>query len=261
MRTSKFVESYFDAWNHHDPEGVADHLTEDGIFCDVPENARRTHDELVLSLKSFFANYAHRYEQIGEILRGANTIAFQYRIYATDDSSPDTVYSGAEFMTLNGDAAATITDYYDMPGDDRGQTLSSMASENAQQRKYAKSGLCAEQMNEYKTRLENAMQAEQLFLRSDLTLPRLAKVIGCSVNHLSQVINSGFGMSFFDYLNRYRVQYAMAMLRKPDQQSNVILNIAFAVGFNSNSAFYAAFKKCAGQTPAQYRKSQLDRPH
>ena len=41
MRTSKFVESYFDAWNHHDPEGVADHLTEDGIFCDVPENARR----------------------------------------------------------------------------------------------------------------------------------------------------------------------------------------------------------------------------
>lgn len=261
MRTSKFVESYFDAWNHGDPEGVADHLTEDGIFCDVPENSRRTHDELVRSLKSFFANYAHRYEQIGEILRGEDTIAFQYRFYALDDSSSDDAYSGAEFMTLNGDAAATITDYYDMPGDQRSQTLSSMASENARQRKYAKSGLCAEQMSEYKAMLENLMSAEQLFLRSDLTLPRLAKVIGCSVNHLSQVINSGFGMSFFDYLNRYRVQYAMAMLGKPDQQSNVILNIAFAVGFNSNSAFYAAFKKCAGQTPAQYRKSQLDRPH
>ena len=68
-------------------------------------------------------------------------------------------------------------------------------------------------------------------------------------------------MSFFDYLNKYRVQHAMVMLGKPDQQSNVILNIAFAVGFNSNSAFYAAFKKCVGQTPAQYRKSQLEKPH
>jgi AraC-like DNA-binding protein len=68
-------------------------------------------------------------------------------------------------------------------------------------------------------------------------------------------------MSFFDYLNKYRVQYAMTLLGTTGQQSSVILNIAFAVGFNSNSAFYAAFKKCVGQTPAQYRKTQLDKPH
>lgn len=261
MRTSEFVESYFDAWNHHDAKGVADHLTENGVFCDVPENASRTHDELEASLTQFFARHAHRYELIGEILKGDNTIAFQYRFFSLDDEDSSTAYNGAEFMTLNGDAAATITDYYDMPGDRKHSNLAGMASADAKQRKYAKSGLCMEQMQKYKEKLEEVMQAEQLYMRSDLTLPRLAKIVNCSVNHLSQVINSGFGMSFFDYLNKYRVQHAMVMLSKPNQQSNVILNIAFAVGFNSNSAFYAAFKKCVGQTPAQYRKSQLEKPH
>lgn len=259
MRTVEFVESYFDAWNHHDPKGVAAHLTADGIYRDVPENVLQSHDELIKSLTEFFAYHAHRYELIGEILSTDKTIAFQYRICPLDDSGSAIEYNGAEFMTLNGDAAATITDYYDMPGEQRPTILADVAS--AQDRKYAKSGLCREQMQNYKTKLEDMMSVEQLYLRSDLTLPRLAKAVNCSVNHLSQVINSGFGMSFFDYLNRYRVQHAMIMLGKPDRQNNVILNIAFAVGFNSNSAFYAAFKKCVGQTPAQYRKSQLDRPH
>jgi hypothetical protein len=50
MRATEFVESYFDAWNHRDPKGVADHLAADGIYCDIPENARRSHDELITSL-------------------------------------------------------------------------------------------------------------------------------------------------------------------------------------------------------------------
>ena len=261
MRTVEFVESYFDAWNHRDPKGVADHLAEGGVFCDVPENARRTHDELIESLTEFFALHSHRYELIGEILTGNDTLAFQYRIFPLDGDDTSAVYNGAEFMTLRGDAAQTITDYYETPQQSNQRTVSDQASANTQQRKYAKSGLCDEQMLKYKARLEDIMQAEQLYIRSDLTLPRLAKLVNCSVNHLSQVINAGFGMSFFDYLNKYRVQHAMAMLSQPGEQGNVILNIAFAVGFNSNSAFYAAFKKCVGQTPAQFRKSQLVKHH
>ena len=261
MRTVDFVDSYFDAWNHQDPKGVADHLATNGVYLDVPENAQRSHDELIESLSAFFVNHAHRYELIGEILKGENTIAFQYRIYAYDESNSPAQYNGAEFMTLSGDSAAAITDYYDMPDLERQTNLAGLASADAQQPKYAKSGLCPQQMRDYKIELEEIMHTGQLFLRSDLTLPRLAKAVDCSVNHLSQVINSGFGMSFFDYLNQYRIQYAMTLLGTSGQQNSVILNIAFAVGFNSNSAFYAAFKKCVGQTPAQYRKTQMEKPH
>ena len=112
-------------------------------------------------------------------------------------------------------------------------------------------------MNKHKQRLDQVMQSQKEFLRPDLTMPKLADSVGCSVNNLSQVINSGFGTSFFDYLNHYRVDHARELLADSAHQRKAILNIAFEVGFNSNSAFYAAFKKFVGQTPAQYRRSHL----
>jgi len=186
---------------------------------------------------------------IGEILKSGDTIAFQYRMYPfgnREDLASPTSFRGAEFMTLHGDAAMTITDYYDFPIE-------------PQVHKYSKSGLTSDQLLKYKRSLDQIMQSQQEFLRPDLTLPKLAEAVDCSVNHLSQVINSGFGMSFFDYLNRHRIEHARELLTQVDSQGDAILNIAFTVGFNSNSAFYAAFKKYVGQTPAQYRRSQLNK--
>ena len=263
MQKTEFVESYFAAWNHCDAKGVADHLTTDGIYCDVPQHVQRSQDELVSTLSQFFSSYKHRYELIGEILADKDTIAFQYQVCPLDRGEPSSpgTYRGAEFMTLHGDAAMTITDYYDIPGMAEPSGISRITSGEVRKHKYAKSGLNGEQLLVYKNRLEQFMQAQQAYLQSDLTLPKLAEAVDCSVNHLSQVINSGFGMSFFDYLNQYRVGHARELLAGHGGHNNAILNIAFTVGFNSNSAFYAAFKKCVGQTPAQYRRTQLKNHH
>lgn len=256
MRANEFVQSYFDAWNHSDPVAVADHLSTDGIYWNVPENIHRSHDELIVELRQFFAAERHRYELIGDILEGPSTIAFQYRMCPLDGVA-DEPYQGAEFIALHGDAAVTIYDYYNVPVLLQPIDLPRVeASPRRAAAKYAKSGLSDEQLAGYKKRLDFVMRAEQAYLRSDLTLPRLARLIDCSVNHLSQVINAGFGVSFFDYLNRFRVEHARELLAEADGQSSAVLNIAFTVGFNSNSAFYAAFKKHVGQTPAQYRRAQ-----
>jgi AraC-like DNA-binding protein len=264
MHATRFVESYFDAWNHRDPKGVADHLTADGIYCDIPEKVQRSHDELITSLTDFFSNDRHRYELIGEILSSENTIAFQYQICPLEGTGCGEKISpvnGAEFMALNGDAAMAITDYYDVPGIARPSKLARLTSRQAQKSKYAKSGLNVVQLSDYKYRLENIMLEQQAYLRSDLTLPRLADAVGCSVNHLSQVINAGFEMSFFDYLNKHRIRHAKGLLGNLDDRNGAILNVAFTVGFNSNSAFYAAFKKVVGQTPAQYRRVKRNNSH
>ena len=264
MYATEFVESYFDAWNHRDPKGVADHLTDDGIYCDIPENAQRSHDELITYLTGFFSRIRHRYELIGDILTNNNTVAFQYEIVPSGKGKQgrySNTYRGAEFVTLHHDGAVTIIDYYNAPGTGQRSSLAQMTSHEIQQRKYAKSGLNSEQMLEYKNRLEQIMQSQQVFLKPDLTLPKLASAVNCSVNHLSQVINSGCGMSFFDYLNQHRIEHAKVLLSQLDGQSGAVLNVAFTVGFNSNSAFYAAFKKCVGETPAQYRRSQLKKAH
>lgn len=262
MQVSKFVESYFDAWNHADPKGVADHLARDGVYQDIPANAESTHENLIEYLTRFFASNRHRYELIGDILTNGNTLAFEYRSTLADPvckSGLPASYCGAEFMTLNGEAAIIIKDYYDTGGAEHHTDISNIGGDSPG--KYAKSGLNQTQLLEYKQTLESIMKSDELFLRSDMTLPKLAEAVGCSVNHLSQVINAGFSMSFFDYLNRYRIDYARQLLSALDDSNCAILNIAFTVGFNSNSAFYAAFKKCVGQTPAQYRRAQQRKSH
>ena len=217
MRATDFVASYFNAWNHQDPEAIAHHLAAEGVYCDVPRNVQIRRDELFASFSDFFAKHRHRYELIGEILVGVDAIAFQYRTHVVGGSSGESAESfrGAEFMTLHGDAAMTITDYYDIPGRARNEDAAGLAGHGAKP-KYAKSGLSVVQLSAYKQRLEQIMASQRLYLRSDLTLPKLARVVDCSVNHLSQVINSGFGMSFFEYLNHQRIQHAKVLLSGHD---------------------------------------------
>ena len=117
-------------------------------------------------------------------------------------------------------------------------------------KRYAKSGLSIKQMEYEQVRLTSLMEIGQFYLRPDLTLPELAEALGCSVNHVSQAINAGFGMSFFDYLNQYRVQDNMRLQCLENGASRTVLSVALEVGFNSTSTFYVAFKIVTGQTPA-----------
>ncbi len=254
MRTTKFVESYFDAWNQHDAEGVADHLAPGGIYRDVRQNARRNHGELIDFLTEFFGLYDHRYELVGDVLSSENTVAFQYRMMPAGGSSSDDqeIYRGAEFITLVGASATLIDDYYDVP-DDTAPRILTAGRNSARRRKYAKSGLSEDQLQAYMDELDRVMRVDEAFLDPGLTLPKLAARVGCSVNHLSQVINAGYGVSFFDFLSRYRIRRAMRMLNEAGDRA-AVLKVAYSVGFNSNSAFYSAFKKRVGITPAEFRR-------
>ena len=169
MRKTEFVKSYFDAWNHRDPEGIAAHFSVDGTYRDIPECVQISPDQLVINLEDFFAKFRHRYELIGEVQKSENTIAFQYRMCLFDNHHSKMAlsqsYRGAEFITLNGDAAITITDYYDIPM-------------KTPVNKYAKSGLSRDQLRTYKRRLDEIMQSQNEYLKPDLTLPRLAQSIG-----------------------------------------------------------------------------------
>ena len=116
--------------------------------------------------------------------------------------------------------------------------------------KYQRSALGAEQAASIANKLQQAMEQDQLYLDAALSLPKLARHIGCSANYISQTLNETLGLNFFDYVNRYRVLAAAAQLRNTDLS---VLDIAMNVGFNAKSSFYTAFKKELQQTPSQYR--------
>ena len=54
-----------------------------------------------------------------------------------------------------------------------------------------------------------------------------------------------------DYLSRYRIDKAAALLTNPDLK---IYEVAEQVGFTSQHYFCHAFKKIMGQPPKEYRK-------
>ena len=253
MRAAEFVKSYIDAWNHSDAKGVAEHLAKNGTYFDIPINEQHSREELVANLTDFFDMEHHHYNLIGEVLANDKTIAFQYKMSPLDAEGDE--WLGAEFMTLKGDGVIKIADYYDPTHSVTEPTLATHA--NAP--KYAKSGLDEQQLEKYRHRLKQLMETDKIYLESELTMPKLADLVNCSVNHLSQAVNSGFGMSFFDFLNSYRIEEAKVMLQHNDPQAQAILDVSFAVGFNSNSAFYAAFKKATGKTPAQFRRCFVEK--
>jgi AraC-like DNA-binding protein len=120
--------------------------------------------------------------------------------------------------------------------------------------KYEKSSLSAEMAEAYFRRLVATLEADKLYLDKDLSLSRLAKRLGIPLHHLSQVINERTGSNFYDFINAQRIEEAKRLLLDPKMSNRSIASVAFDAGFNSLSAFNAAFKKFVKSTPSQFRK-------
>ncbi len=123
--------------------------------------------------------------------------------------------------------------------------------------KYQRSALDAATGESLLLELKALMETERPYLDPKLTLTQLAEKLGLSSNYLSQIINQQTGGNFFDYINGHRVQAAKEILADPTQARKNVLTVAMDAGFNSKSAFYAAFRQHASTTPVQYRRSVL----
>ncbi len=99
--------------------------------------------------------------------------------------------------------------------------------------------------------LEQLMHEQKLHLNPNLTLAQLAKKAGSVQTTVSQVLNDRLDKSFNLYVNEFRIAAAKQLLVEEPQLTMEL--VAERCGFNSNSTFFAAFKKVAGQTPASYR--------
>jgi len=125
--------------------------------------------------------------------------------------------------------------------------------------RYARSGLDPEAIARIREQVLALMETEKLYSQPDLTLQALAERLGISPHNLSEVLNTVFGQSFYDFVNGYRVREVQALLADPNRAHLTILALAMEAGFSSKSTFNAAFKKHTGLTPSAYRRRVLAR--
>lgn len=120
-----------------------------------------------------------------------------------------------------------------------------------------KSYLSGVDLKSLESQLIAIMEQEKLYCDEDLTLNRLSQALGITPHQLSEFLNQHYNKSFNTFVNSYRVEEAKKLLVEEPERNT--LNIALSVGFNSYSAFHAAFRKMTGLSPAEYRKSTLNR--
>ena len=121
--------------------------------------------------------------------------------------------------------------------------------------KYSGSKLSNTDSEKIVDKLENLIAHKKPYLNPDLTIKDLSEEFDLHHKSLSQIINSQFSKNFYDFINFYRIQEAIDLMKDNSNEKMKILEILYTVGFNSKSAFNSAFKKNTGKTPSEFKKS------
>jgi AraC-like DNA-binding protein len=119
---------------------------------------------------------------------------------------------------------------------------------------YAASTLTKMNCEPLVARITHLLTEQKIYRNENLSLSHLAEDTGLSSHQVSELINTYFSMGFSRLIRHHRVEDAKRQL--VDEPKASVLSIGLAVGFNSQSNFYTAFRELTGETPGQFRKRQ-----
>ena len=84
--------------------------------------------------------------------------------------------------------------------------------------------------------LDRLMQEKRTYLENDLRLEQVTRELGTNRTYLLQALNEGKGMTFKEYINRLRIEYAEQLMESnPSLTKNEIATMS---GYNTLSSFY-----------------------
>jgi len=100
--------------------------------------------------------------------------------------------------------------------------------------------------------ITDKMQIEKMYLDPNLTLSKFSSDLGITPGKLSAILNHNQGTTFNDFVNGYRVQEVMHLVKGGKNGHLTLEAIAANAGFKSKTTFYRAFKKITSKTPRVY---------
>ncbi|MCR9131676.1 MAG: helix-turn-helix domain-containing protein [bacterium] len=121
--------------------------------------------------------------------------------------------------------------------------------------KYETSSLQKEDSEKLFKKIDQLFKEQMLFINPDLKLQDVARTLNSTNHKISQSINENAGISFYNYVNNFRVNYFKLQLADPEKRKFTILTLGFDSGFNSKASMNRIFKKQVGVTPREYLKT------
>jgi AraC-like DNA-binding protein len=117
--------------------------------------------------------------------------------------------------------------------------------------------MSAEPRHDVNRRLLRARDAMDRSYADALDIEALASSVHLSRAHFIRSFRAAFGEPPHRYLQRRRLERAMALLRETDRP---VTEICFDVGFASLGTFSRTFRAIVGTSPSAYRKREQAAP-
>ena len=99
--------------------------------------------------------------------------------------------------------------------------------------------------------LQGLLEDGHIYSESSIGVDEVARRLGTNRSYLSAFINQRYGKTFSEYINDYRIDAAITLLRADKDMS--LTEIAERCGYRSEATFYRNFKDKTGMTPGQLR--------
>jgi len=112
-------------------------------------------------------------------------------------------------------------------------------------------------MDEMKERILNIIVMQKRYKDKDYSARKLAEDLGTNTRYISAVVNVRFHMNYTSFVNKFRIEEAMAILVDKRYQELKMEEVSDMVGFSNRQSFYASFYKLMKMTPREYRLLHL----
>ena len=112
-------------------------------------------------------------------------------------------------------------------------------------------------MDEMKEKILRIIVMEKKYKDKDYSAKKLAEDLGTNTRYISAVVNVRFHMNYTSFVNKFRIEEAMAILVDRRYQNLRMEQVSDMVGFANRQSFYASFYKLMRMTPRDYRLQHL----
>ena len=112
-------------------------------------------------------------------------------------------------------------------------------------------------MDEMKDRILEIIVMQKKYKEKGYSAKKLAEDLGTNTRYISAVVNVKFHMNYTSFVNKFRIEEAMAILVDRRYQHLRMEEVSDMVGFSNRQSFYASFYRLMQMTPRDYREQHV----
>ena len=259
MDLEKLVDAYVDAYNQKDLEGLLGLFHQNAALYDAFWMETCFGEDLAEYFQSGFDEEPHWIQRIGELIPIDDGVVYRYGAYEFTDSGPgELVFNGAEVIAVRNEKIAGVSDFYCDPNQAALAEVGRWAARNPGRLRVLGSGLPAFKATQFRDKLSALMNDDMAFLNPNLTATEVADLIGCTVDHLNQVVSAELGANFYSYLDRQRAYYAKHLLLTKSEDPDYVYDVSSRAGFRTFENFVRTFVRFFDKRPEDFYREKAN---